>query len=157
MNARLVVTWTALGALLGCGIVDSDQQYPGTFTFDIRERPELASTQLPIEVHVATETQSPCLTYALQGNVGFGMNVVGVELSTIKLPEDVCIPSQGPAEFSYPIGFMSVRVNNPFYLTFAHGGEVDRYLVIVSDSMIDIAPLRSAFTHPNARRVPRGG
>jgi hypothetical protein len=158
MKAQLVGTLAALGALAGCGLVDSDPKDLGTFHFELRERPDsLTWTQVPIELMVTTETQSPCLTYALKGDVGFGQDVVAVVLSRIKLPGDVCIPSEGPAEFKYPIGFGPVRVDNPFYLTFERGGEVDRYLVMVSATAIDIAPLRSTFTQPVARRVPRGG
>ena len=155
MKTHVVGTLAALGALSGCGI--SDPKDLGTFNFEIRERSELSWTQLPIELVVTTEPQSPCLKYALRGDVGFGSDVVAVTLDRIKLPDDVCIPSDGPAEFSYPLGFMAVRVDNPFYLTFERAGEVDRYLVIVSETEIDIAPLRSNFTQPIARRIPRGG
>jgi hypothetical protein len=158
MSARLVAALAALGALAGCGISDSNPKDLSTFTFAIRERPDsLTWTQVPIELVVATEAQSPCLTHALRGDVGFGYDGVAVVLSSIRMPGDVCVPSDGPAEFRYPIGFGPVRVGNPFYLTFERGGEVDRYLVIVSETAIDIAPLQSAFTHPAARRVPRGG
>lgn len=153
MKARSVGTWAALGAQLGCGLLDSEPRTQ--FDFEIRERPELEWTQVPIDVRVATDTQSPCLRYALQVHVGFGNAGVGFELSTIDLPTDVCIPSDGPAEFTHPIGFLAVNEDNPFYLTFAHRGEVDRYVVLVSDSAIDIAPLRSEFTHPIARRILR--
>jgi hypothetical protein len=141
---------------MGCGI--SDPKDRSTFNFTIRDRPDsLSWTQVPIELVVTTETQSPCLTHALKGDVGFGYDVVAVVLSSIELPGDVCIPSDGPAEFTYPLGFGPVRVGNPFYLTFERGGEVNRYLVIVSETAIDIAPLQSTFMHPTARRVPRGG
>jgi hypothetical protein len=162
MKARLVGLFVALSASAGCGISDSESNL-GTFTFELRDRPDsLSWTQVPIELIVRTEPQSPCLTHALKGDVGFGQDVVAVELASIKLPGDVCIPSDGPAEFSYPIGFGAVRVGNPFYLTFERDGDIervtaaDRYLVIVSDTMIDIAPLRATFTTPIARRVTRG-
>lgn len=77
-------------------------------------------------------------------------------LNTTDLPNDVCIPSTGPYEFRYPIGFGPVTVDNPFFLTFEQRGRVDRYLVIVSQTFIDIAPLSAHFTEPTARRVPRG-
>ena len=157
MKARLVGTFAVLHALVGCGIFDSEPKDLGRFNFEIRENPDLSWTQVPIELNVATEPQSPCLQYALKGEVGFGSDVVAVTLSRIQLPSDVCIPSDGPAEFSYPLGFMAVRVDNPFYLTFESAGEVDRYLVMVSDTMIDIAPLHATFTTPTARRVSRGG
>jgi hypothetical protein len=163
MKARLLATFVGLGGLVGCGIFDSEPKDLGTFNFELRDRPDsLTWTQVPIELIVRTEPQSPCLTHALKGDVGFGHDVVAVELSYLKLPDDVCIPSDGPAEFSYPIGFGPVRVGNPFYLTFERDGDIehvtkaDRYLVIVSDTMIDIAPLQSVFTHLSARRVPRG-
>ena len=154
MKAHLVGPLAVLCSLAGCGI--SDPKDLRTFTFAIRERPDLSWTQVPIELIVTTETQSPCLSHALRGDVGFGQDVVAVALSSIELPRDVCIPSEGPAEFSNPIGFGPVSLGNPFYLTFQRGGEVDRYLVIVSETAIDIAPLRSGFTHPTDRRVPRG-
>jgi|SRR5688572_18199799 len=158
MKARLVGTFAVLGALAGCGISDGSPKDLTTFNFTIRELPDsLSWTQVPIKLIVTTETQSPCLTHALKGDVGFGQDVVAVELSSIEMPDDGCIPSDGPAEFSYPLGFGPVRVGNPFYLTFERSGELDRYLVIVSATAIDIAPLRSAFTHPIARRIPRGG
>jgi hypothetical protein len=156
MKARVVGTFAALGALTACGILDSNPKDVGTFSFELRETPIADTLSLWIELVVMTEPQSPCLTHALKGNAGFGIDVVAVTLERVALPRDVCIPSDGPAEFKYPIAFGPVRVDNPFYLTFESGGEVDRYLVIVSETAIDIAPLRSVFTHPINRRVPRG-
>lgn len=153
MKAHLVGTLAAIGALAACGI--SDPKDLGILNFDVR--PDTASSQpMPIELVVRTEPQSPCLKYVLQGIVGFGMDAVAVNFTQTNLPESTCIPSDGPFEFRYPIGFGPVRDGNPFFLTIERAGAVDRYLVIVSDSAIDIAPLRSAFTHANATHVPRG-
>jgi|SRR5881394_316433 len=152
MKARLVGVFVGLGSLAACGI--SDPKDLGILNFDIR--PDTASSQtMPIELVVRTEPQSPCLKYVLQGIVGFGMDVVAVNFTQTNLPESTCIPSDGPFVFRYPIGFGAVRNDNPFFLTIERAGAVDRYLVLVSDSTIDIAPLRSAFTHPNATHVPR--
>lgn len=153
MKAHLVGTFAVLGALAGCGI--SDPKDLGTLSFELRS--DTASAQpMPIELVVRTEEQTPCLKFVLQGSVGFGMDVVAVNFTQTNLPESACIPSNGPFVFRYPIGFGPVRNDNPFFLTFERAGAVDRYLVIVSDTAIDIAPLRSVFTQPNATHVPRG-
>ena len=152
MKAQWVGTLAAFGSLAGCGI--SDPKDLGTLNFEIRQ--DTASSQpVPIELVVRTEEQTPCLKYVLQGEVGFGMDVVAVNLTQTDLPASTCIPSSGPFVFRYPIGFGPVRNDNPFFLTFDRAGVVDRYLVLVSDSTIDIAPLRSVFTHPDATHVPR--
>ena len=41
------------------------------------------------------------------------MDVVAVNLTHTDLPGDTCIPSNGPFEFRYPIGFGPVRNDNP--------------------------------------------
>jgi hypothetical protein len=152
MKAQWVGTVAALGSLAGCGI--SDPKDLGTLNFEIRQ--DTASSQpMPIELVVRTEEQTPCLKFVLQGSVGFGMDVVAVNFTQTDLPESTCIASDGPYEFRYPIGFGPVRNDNPFFLTIERAGAVDRYLVIVSESAIDIAPLRSVFTHPDATHVPR--
>jgi hypothetical protein len=153
MKAHWVGTLAALGSLAGCGI--SDPKDLGTLNFEIRH--DTASAQpMPIELVVRTEEQVPCLKYVLQASVGFGTDVVAVNFNQTELPKSTCIPSDGPFEFRYPIGFGPVRNDNPFFLTFERAGVVDRYIVIVSENAIDIAPLRSVFTHPNATHVPRG-
>lgn len=152
MTARLVGTLAALGTLAACGI--SDPKDLGVLNFELRT--DTASGQpMPIELVVRTEDQSPCLKYVLQTLVGFGSDVVDVNFTQTDLPESTCIPSDGPFVFRYPIGFGPVRDGNPFFLKFQRAGAVDRYVVIVSDSAIDIAPLRSAFTHADATHVPR--
>jgi len=153
MKAHLVGTLAAIGALAACGI--SDPKDLGTLSFEILE--DTASSQpMPIELIVRTEAQTPCLKYVLQGSVGFGMDVVAVNFNQTDLPESTCIPSDGPFVFHYPIGFGPVTNDNPFFLTIERAGQTDRYLVLVSASAIDIAPLRSVFTHPDATHVPRG-
>jgi len=157
MKAHWVGVLAALGSLAGCGI--SDPRDLGTLDFEIREftvTDTTASFPMPIELVVRTEEQAPCLKYVLQRQVGFGTDRVIVVLTQTDLPESTCIPHTGPFEFSYPIGFGPVTTDNPFFLTFERAGSVDRYVVIVSDTTIDIAPLRSVFTHPTATHVVRG-
>jgi hypothetical protein len=155
MKAHLVGTFAAIGALVGCGV--SDPKDLGTLSFEIREFPDTTHTiSMPIELVVGTEEQAPCLRYVLQRQVGFGTDRVIVDLTQTDLPETPCIPHTGPFQFSYPIGFGPVTTDNPFFLTFERAGSVDRYVVIVSDTTIDIAPLRSVFTHPTATHVVRG-
>jgi hypothetical protein len=158
MKARLVGTVVALGALLGCGILDNDAD-PGNFNFELREEapPDTFPGSMSITLIVTTEVQSPCLTQALQGRAGFGSDVVVVSLTRVPLPNDVCIPSDGPAEFRTGIAYGPVTQNSTFYLTFDSGGRTDRYLVMISESTIDIAPLHATFTHALARHIPRGG
>jgi len=156
MKAHLVGTLAAVGSLAGCGISEPKDLRP--LSFEIREQTvsDTASVvPMPIELVVRTEAQVPCLKYVLRPSVGFGTDGVAVNLNQTDLPGDTCIPSAGPFEFRYPIGFGAVTTDNPFFLTFERAGLVDRYLVIVSESAIDIAPLRSMFTHPNATHVPR--
>lgn len=153
MNAHVVGTLAVVGALAGCGI--SDPKDIGALSFELLN--DTASTQsMPIELVVRTEEQTPCLRFVLQGLVGFGMDGVHVQFTQTDLPESTCIPSSGPFVFRYPIGFGPVTTDNPFFLTFERAGAVDRYVVIVSDTAIDIAPLRAAFTQPNATHVSRG-
>jgi hypothetical protein len=158
MKTRLVGTAAALGALLGCGIFDSGAD-PGNYNFELREEapPDTFPGSMSITLIVTTEVQSPCLTHALQGQAGFGDDRIIVSLNRVALPSDVCIPSDGPAEFRTPIAFGPATVNHPFYLTFATGSRMDQYLVIISESAIDISPLHATFTHALARRIPRGG
>lgn len=155
MKAHLVGTLAALGALAGCGVSDPKNLDP--LSFEIREFSDTTHTiSMPIELVVRTEEQVPCLKFVLQRQVGFGTDAVIVDLTQTDLPESPCIPSTGPFEFSYPIGFGPVTNGNPFFLKFQRSGVVDRYLVLVSASAIDIAPLRSTFTSPTATHVVRG-
>jgi hypothetical protein len=87
MKAHWVGTLAALGSLAGCGISDAKDLRTLNFEIRVQAVTDTASAlPMPIELVVTTEEQVPCLKFVLLASLGFGTDVVEVNLNQTDLP-----------------------------------------------------------------------
>ena len=96
-----------------------------------------------IMLSMATEKIYPYFNWSIPSKITVGSNKISIDLLGIHVPE-LGLPAIGPAKFT---SFLDIS-EGEYLLYFYYRGVIDRYVLTITDSSIEITEYVSQFTKP---------
>lgn len=151
MKTYTLLLFTAfLFVFLSCDIFNSNELRPieGNIIFSIQEGyPNPDSISEPsIMLLMVTEKTYPCYNWSIISEITVQDNKILIDVLGIYVPE-ICLTALGPATST---SFLDIS-EGKYLLYFSYREVMDRYVLTVTDSSIEITGDASQFTKPKCK------
>lgn len=132
--------------LSGCGLFSTEPDretlpIEGKILFSVLQDPSATPTPA-VRLSMQTEKTYGCINYLIDHNLFPFGKVIRINLKGIYLPENICLTALGRAGASRQMELG----DGTYTLQFAYKNKSDQYLLAISGSDIQIAPIQASFT-----------